>query len=154
MRHFSYLTLALTAVTIALLTPAAHAQGANLQGHWTDPSGAYLATVGEGVPVNPPAGGGGGAWIEYQANVTYADGSALMTTDGVQVGFTITAQLHGNAATGFMVEYTYVITADGIEADRGGGHLNLINNQNVLDGSWTSRVDGSTGRLVLTRLPN
>src|SRR5262249_26835064 len=157
MKALSRLALALTVATVALLSPAAHAQGADLQGRWLDPSGAHLVTIGEGVPINPPAGGGGGAWIEYQANITNADGSALSVTDEDGnthgVSFTITAQLHGNPVAGFQVEYGYVIRVDGFEADRGGGHLSLINNQSVLDGTWRSG-DGSTGRLVLLRQTN
>jgi hypothetical protein len=152
MRHFHGLTLALAAVTIALLAPAAHAQGADLQGRWTDPAGTYLATVGEGVPVNPPPGGGSGAWMEYHANVTNRDGSALMTEEGQLVGFTLTAQLHGNAGSGFQVEYEYAFTVDGFVVDRGVGHLDLSRNQSILDGYWKD-ADGSTGRLTLLRLP-
>jgi hypothetical protein len=155
MKALYRLALALTIAAVALLSPAAHAQGADLQGNWKDTSGAYLFTVGEGIPINPPSGGGGGAWMEYQANVTFTDGSALTVTDedgnAHAVSFTITAQLHGNAAAGFQVEYGYVIRVDGFEADRGGGHLNLINNQTVLDGTWRSHNTGESGRLVLMR---
>src|SRR5947209_16098142 len=80
MRHFSGLVLTLAVTAVALLAaPAAHAQGADLRGQWTDPSGAYLLTVGEGLPINPPDGGGSGAWIQYQACVRYAGCSALLT---------------------------------------------------------------------------
>ena len=152
MRHFYGLTLALATVTIALLAPRAHAQGADLQGRWTDPSGAYLIRVGEGIAINPPEGGGGGAWFEYNANVTYRDGSALMTEDGQYVHFNITAQLHGNAAVGFLVEYQYRFTIDGFIVDRGMGQLALSRNQQILDGYWKD-ADGSTGRFTLVRLP-
>jgi hypothetical protein len=152
MRHIYGLMLALAVTATALLARPAHAQGADLQGRWTDPSGTYLATVGEGIPINPPAGGGGGAWFEYSANVTYRDGSALMTEDGQYVYFTITAQLHGNAAIGFQVEYQYRFTIDGQIVDRGAGQLRLSGDQRLLDGYWKD-ADGSTGKLTLLRLP-
>jgi hypothetical protein len=152
MRHFYGIALALAVTATALLARPAHAQGADLQGRWTDPSGAYLATVGEGIAINPPAGGGGGAWFEYNTSVTYRDGSPLMTEDGQYVYFTITAQLHGNAAAGFQVEYQYRFTIDGFIVDRGTGQLTLSPDQRVLDGYWKD-ADGSTGRLTLLRLP-
>ena len=158
MRHFiNGLTLALAVTTFALLAPAAHAQGVDLQGtQWTDPTRTYLVTVGEGVAINPPAGGGGGAWIQYPAVVTYADGSALMTTDdqgnAVPVDYTLTAQLHGNGSflNPFQVEYTYVIRANGL-VDSGVGHLTLSSDQNSLSGNWKDDIDGSTGNLMLQR---
>ncbi|HEV8177679.1 MAG TPA: hypothetical protein VGP44_08330 [Gemmatimonadales bacterium] len=151
MRRFSTFALTLTVAAIALLAPKAHAQGADLQGRWTDPSATYLITAGEGIPINPPEGGGGGAWFEYTAYVTYADGSALMTEDGTPIDYTITAQLHGNAATGFQVEIWYAIRVHGFVVDRGRGHLLLSGNQTALDGYWKD-ADGSTGRMVLFRL--
>jgi hypothetical protein len=158
MRHYFGLTLALAVTTLALLAPAAHAQGADLQGtRWTDPSGTYLVTVGEGVPINPPAGGGGGAWVQYTAIVTYRDGSALMTTDDqgnpLPIDYTLTVQLHGNGNgfNPFQVEFTYVISAGGLE-DTGVGHLALSGDQNTLDGNWKDNLDGSTGHLTLVRL--
>ena len=152
MRHFYGFALALAVTATALLAPRAHAQGADLQGRWTDPSGAYLVRVDEGIPINPPEGGGGGAWFEYNANVTYRDGSPLITEDGQYVHFTITAQLHGNAAVGFLVEYQYRFTIDGFIVDRGVGQLALSPNQRILDGYWKD-ADGSTGRFTLVRLP-
>jgi hypothetical protein len=161
MRHFIHgFALSLTVAATALLARPAHAQTATLQGDWTDPSGAYLIRVGEGYPINPPAGGGGGAWFEYQANVTYRDGSALLTSDDqgnpVPVSFTITAQLHGNGSwyNPFQVEYRYVIQAAGYDPDTGIGHLSLSRDQSTLDGSWKDDLDGSTGRLTLVRVPS
>jgi len=161
MRHFiSGFALILTDTAGALLALPAHAQGATLQGDWTDPNGTYLVRVGEGYPINPPAGGGAGAWFEYQANATYADGSGLMTTDAdgnpVAVSFTITAQLHGNGSwyNPFQVEYRYVIQADGYDPDTGLGHLSLSSDQSTLDGSYKDDIDGSTGRMTLVRVPS
>jgi hypothetical protein len=151
MRSLYCLTLALLAVTALLLAPPAHAQGADLQGYWTDPSETYLITVGEGVAVNPPPGGGGGAWLEYHANVTYRDGSRLMTEEGQPVTFTLTGQLHGNAVAGYKVEYQYVISVDGVAVARGVGQLALSSNQAVLDGYWKDGNEGS-GRLTFYRL--
>src|ERR1051326_7642408 len=151
MRHFYCLALTLTVAAFTLIAPKAHAQGADLQGRWTDPSATYLITTGEGIPVNPPEGGGGGAWFEYRAYVTYADGSALTTEDGIPIDYTITAQLHGNAATGFEVEIWYAIRVEGFVVDHGRGHLLLSGDQRTLDGYWKD-ADGSTGRMALLRL--
>jgi hypothetical protein len=151
MRALYCLTLALAAAAIALGTPAAHAQGADLQGYWTDPSGAYLITVGEPVAINPPPGGGGGVWLEYHANVTYRDGSRLVTEEGQPIAFTLVGQLHGNAVAGYKVEYQYVITVSGFEVARGVGQLALSRNQAVLDGYWKDG-SGASGRLTFHRL--
>jgi hypothetical protein len=155
MKALSRLALALAVATVALLTPAAHAQGADIQGRWQVPDGSYIITLGEGVAVNPPAGGGGGAWYEYRGSVVLPDGSRITFADQEgnthAVDFTVTAYLHGNAATGFQVEFNYQIAVDNQAVDRGRGHLTLRNDGHQLSGTWTSNVTGDSGSFELVR---
>jgi hypothetical protein len=155
MRTLRNLILTATVAATALLAPVAHAQGADLRGRWMDPTGTYMITVGEGVAVNPPAGGGGGAWYEYTAYATFPDGSRLTIADeegnSHAIDFTITAYLHGNAAIGFQVEFTYQIGVDNQAVDRGQGHLTLSSDGHRLTGTWTSSVSGDTGSFGLVR---